>query len=203
MFNNLLLTLRPTIRARLIWSLAVVALGIILVRLSYPASTQYHMREFLYSITSTPQPFSWRDRFRRDYVEWMLRGRPTDAQLSERAVDHERELLARGVFVRRQFVLRHRPPSEQTFRGIAAILTRVGSDRKWRMWFHKRSPRFIITATPANMRLFEAAVREYDDSPGSGTEIKGWPNHALQRTAASRCCSNRRASWPPSLSLGR
>jgi integrase len=29
------------------------------------------------------------------------------------------------------------------------------------------------------------------------------PNHALQRTAASRSCSNRRASWPPSLSLGR
>ena len=28
-------------------------------------------------------------------------------------------------------------------------------------------------------------------------------NHALQRTAASRCCSNRPASWPPSLSLGR
>jgi hypothetical protein len=26
---------------------------------------------------------------------------------------------------------------------------------------------------------------------------------ALQRTAASRSCSNRRASWPPSLSLGR
>ena len=28
-------------------------------------------------------------------------------------------------------------------------------------------------------------------------------NQALQRTAASRYCSNRRASWPPSLSLGR
>ena len=29
------------------------------------------------------------------------------------------------------------------------------------------------------------------------------PNHALQRTAASHHCCNRRASWPPSLSLGR
>ena len=29
------------------------------------------------------------------------------------------------------------------------------------------------------------------------------PNHALQRTAASRRSCNRRASWPPSLSLGR
>jgi hypothetical protein len=28
-------------------------------------------------------------------------------------------------------------------------------------------------------------------------------NHALQRTAAGRCRCNRRASWPPSLSLGR
>ncbi len=30
-----------------------------------------------------------------------------------------------------------------------------------------------------------------------------WPNHALQRTAAGRRGCNRRASWPPSLSLGR
>jgi len=32
-----------------------------------------------------------------------------------------------------------------------------------------------------------------------------WPivNHALQRTAASRSCCNRRVAWPPSLSLGR
>jgi hypothetical protein len=29
------------------------------------------------------------------------------------------------------------------------------------------------------------------------------PNNTLQRTAASRCCSNRRVLWPPSLSLGR
>lgn len=29
------------------------------------------------------------------------------------------------------------------------------------------------------------------------------PNHGLQQTAASRPCPNRRASWPPSLSLGR
>jgi hypothetical protein len=28
-------------------------------------------------------------------------------------------------------------------------------------------------------------------------------NHALQRTAAGRRGCNRRASWPPSLSLGR
>ena len=28
-------------------------------------------------------------------------------------------------------------------------------------------------------------------------------NHALQRTAAGRRGFNRRASWPPSLSLGR
>jgi len=28
-------------------------------------------------------------------------------------------------------------------------------------------------------------------------------NHALQRTAAGRRRCNRRASWPPSLSLGR
>ena len=27
--------------------------------------------------------------------------------------------------------------------------------------------------------------------------------HALQRTAASRYCCNRRVAWPPSLSLGR
>ena len=32
----------------------------------------------------------------------------------------------------------------------------------------------------------------------------GWfANHALQRTAAGRRGCNRRASWPPSLSLGR
>ena len=30
-----------------------------------------------------------------------------------------------------------------------------------------------------------------------------WPNHALQRTAAGRRSCKRRASWPPSLSLGR
>jgi len=29
------------------------------------------------------------------------------------------------------------------------------------------------------------------------------PNHELQRTAAGRRGCNRRASWPPSLSLGR
>ena len=29
------------------------------------------------------------------------------------------------------------------------------------------------------------------------------PNHALQRTAAGHRCCNRRAAWPPSLSLGR
>jgi hypothetical protein len=29
------------------------------------------------------------------------------------------------------------------------------------------------------------------------------PNHALQRTAASRRGCKRRATWPPSLSLGR
>ena len=29
------------------------------------------------------------------------------------------------------------------------------------------------------------------------------PNHALQRTTAGRRGCNRRASWPPSLSLGR
>jgi len=29
------------------------------------------------------------------------------------------------------------------------------------------------------------------------------PNHALQRTGASRRGCNRRPSWPPSLSLGR
>ena len=28
-----------------------------------------------------------------------------------------------------------------------------------------------------------------------------WPNHALQRAAASRCCSNRRAAWPPPAEL--
>ena len=29
-----------------------------------------------------------------------------------------------------------------------------------------------------------------------------WPNHALQRTAAGHRGCHRRASWPPSLSLG-
>jgi len=35
------------------------------------------------------------------------------------------------------------------------------------------------------------------------SEANGTPNHALQRTAASRSRSNRRASWPPLLSFGR
>src|SRR3954465_14702194 len=33
--------------------------------------------------------------------------------------------------------------------------------------------------------------------------VETWANHALQRTAASCSRSNRRVSWPPSLSLGR
>ena len=34
-------------------------------------------------------------------------------------------------------------------------------------------------------------------------EFDVMPNHALQRTAASRLGFNRAVSWPPSLSLGR
>ena len=35
------------------------------------------------------------------------------------------------------------------------------------------------------------------------SELQGRPNHALQRTAASRLGFNRAVSWPPSLSFGR
>jgi hypothetical protein len=38
-------------------------------------------------------------------------------------------------------------------------------------------------------------------SDSGGETMTNVPNHALQRTAASRHCCNRRAPWPPSLSL--
>ncbi len=45
------------------------------------------------------------------------------------------------------------------------------------------------------------------DAPSLDSQNEGGsmvtPNHALQRTAAGRRGCNRRASWPPSLSLGR
>ena len=156
---------RPIMSARLKWSVVViVVLTAIAVRTLCPRSTDYPMKEFLYSITSAPQPSSWRDRFSREYIEWMLRGRPTDAQLFDRAQDYERELLQRGAFEQKEFVLQYRPPSRMTSVEIGALLTRLGSDRKWRARLSDRSPRFTITTTPRNMRVFEAAIRKYDQS---------------------------------------
>ena len=150
----------------------MLALASLLVKLSDHTSTEYHTREFLRCLSSPPQVSSWRDRFTRDYAEWVLKGCPTDAQLFDQAGDHERELVSRGAFERREFVLRHRIPSKQTRIEIGALLTRLGSDRKWRCRVHDRAPRFIIVATPTNMKRFDAAIREYDDELRQWTEIK-------------------------------
>jgi hypothetical protein len=150
-------------RRKQIYGLSVAISGTIVVLLLLrPEDTDYHLRAFVYAITSPPRAASWRGRFTRDYLHWDLHGRPTEAKLRQLADYHESELLRLGGFERREFVLQHRAPGKSTRLELGAMITRLSSDRKWRMRFNERSPRFTITATPANMKVFEAAICEYD-----------------------------------------
>jgi hypothetical protein len=178
------------------WSVVViVAFSLILLgilRILSPRSTEYHMRSFVYhSSAMPPQVHSWRDRFTREYFRWILSGRPTSGEHTYLAREHERVLLERGAFERKEFVLQHRPPSKRTLIEIAALLKRHCTDRLCSMHFDERNPlRFNIYTTPGNMRLVEAAIQEYDES-GKHTSPTAQPNGAANRSQPIRAETNR------------
>ncbi len=123
------------------------------------------MRAFLSCIQSPPRPSSWRDWFTRDYLAWTVRGRPTEFELQKRLAYHEHELIRLGAFEQKEFELKHREGSDKTSAEISAFITRLGPDAKWVVHGDNRHPRFSISATPANMRVFETAIRDYDRNP--------------------------------------
>lgn len=139
-----------------------VAVTIVMVSLLGTNGAEFHMRALLFCLKSPPRPSSWRDWFTHDYLVWTVRGRPTESELHKRLAYHEHELIRLGAFERKEFELKHQQPSERTYVEISAFIVSLGPDAKWLAHTDFRHPRFSISATPANMRVFETAIRDYD-----------------------------------------
>ncbi len=180
-----------------VWCVVViVAFSLILLAIRSPRSTNYHLQAFVHhSSAMIPQVHSWRDRVTREYLRWILSRRPTSSEHFYLAREHERVLLERGAFERKEFVLQHREPSKRTLLQIGTLLGRLGTDRLYCMHFDERNPlRFSISATPRNMRLFATAIQEYDRSSKhtspQGSET-AQPDGAANRSQPIRAEPNR------------